>query len=145
MKLVILESPYAGDRRRNVQYARACMHDMLMRGEAPFASHLLYTQDGVLRDEVPEERELGMNAGFEWRNQADYTVFYEDMGWSTGMQAALEHCNLKDLPYTRRTLEHWPKELDARTSAFKRLYLTWKAGGSEVLVMDLFKELEGHL
>lgn len=56
MILVLLESPYAGNVELNVTYARACMRDCLKRGEAPFASHLLYTQPGVLDDLVPNER-----------------------------------------------------------------------------------------
>ncbi len=50
MEAVILESPYGGtpeEVERNVKYARACLRDCLLRGEAPFASHLLYTQPGV--------------------------------------------------------------------------------------------------
>lgn len=42
MILVLLESPYAGYVERNLAYARACARDCLLRGEAPFASHLLY-------------------------------------------------------------------------------------------------------
>jgi hypothetical protein len=41
-----------GDLRRNIRYAQLCVLDCLQRGEAPFASHLLYTQvldDGILR------------------------------------------------------------------------------------------------
>ena len=52
LRRVILESPYAGDIERNVAYARAAMRDSLLRGEAPIASHLLYTQPGVLDDQV---------------------------------------------------------------------------------------------
>jgi hypothetical protein len=59
MKLVVVESPYAGDVTRNLEYARAAMADCLARGEAPFASHALYTQIGVLDDTKPEERKLG--------------------------------------------------------------------------------------
>ena len=47
MRLVILESPYAGDVAANVKYARRCVRDSLSRGEAPIASHLLYTQPGM--------------------------------------------------------------------------------------------------
>lgn len=43
---IILESPYAGDVEGNLTYARRAMHDSLMRGEHPIASHLLYTQPG---------------------------------------------------------------------------------------------------
>ena len=42
MRLVILESPYAGrdqaEIHGNVLYARACLRDCLLRGEAPLAS-----------------------------------------------------------------------------------------------------------
>lgn len=91
MRLVIVESPYAGDVEANERYARACMADCLRRGEAPYASHLLYTQPGVLDDTKPEERKLGMDAGFEWRWPADATVVYLDRGISKGMQAGIEH------------------------------------------------------
>lgn len=70
MRRVYVESPYGSNDpeiiKRNIMYARACVRDCILRGEAPFASHLLYTQDGVLRDEVPDERALGMEAGFVW-------------------------------------------------------------------------------
>ena len=46
---VILESPYAGDIERNIDYARKCLRHSLLLGESPIASHLLYTQIGVLR------------------------------------------------------------------------------------------------
>ena len=87
MRLVILESPFAGDIEKNLHYGRLCMHDCLVRyGEAPYASHLLYTQPGVLRDKVSGERELGMEAGFAWRSKADATVIYTDLGISGGME-----------------------------------------------------------
>lgn len=63
MKLVILESPFAGDVKRNILYARMCVRDSLGRGEAPIASHLLYTQSGILNDNLPEERQWGIDAG----------------------------------------------------------------------------------
>lgn len=90
MKLVIIESPYAGDVERNVEYARQCVRDSLCRGEAPIASHLLYTQPGVLRDEVPEERKLGIDAGLAWRRVADATVVYMDYGISGGMEYGIK-------------------------------------------------------
>ena len=84
LTLVLLESPYAGETKeelaRNVAYARAAMHDCFLRGEAPYASHLLYTQPGVLRDELPEERKLGIEAGLLWGSLAEKTVVYQDLG-----------------------------------------------------------------
>jgi len=108
---VILESPYAADSpegiRRNVRYARACIRDCLMRGEAPFASHLLYTQPRVLRDEVPEERDHGIQAGFAWRRGAHATVVYTDLGISRGMQYGIEDAEAIGMEVEHRTLEGW--------------------------------------
>jgi hypothetical protein len=87
MKLVIIESPYAGDIEENIKYARRCMLDSLLRGEAPFLSHLLYPQ--VLDDTIPEEREFGIDAGLEWGEKADFTVVYTDYGISKGMQIGI--------------------------------------------------------
>ena len=91
MHIVIVESPYAGDIVANVRYARAALRDCLLRGEAPFASHLLYTQEGVLDDALPVERERGMLAGFEFRRIADATIVYTDRGISAGMQRGIDH------------------------------------------------------
>lgn len=74
MKRVILESPYAGDVERNVKYARACVRDSLGRNEAPIASHLLYTQEGILKDDIPEERQWGIDAGLAWKSVAEKHV-----------------------------------------------------------------------
>ena len=85
MKLVILESPFAGDVEANIEYARAAVRDSLARGEAPIASHLLYTQDGILDDSVPAERQWGIDAGLAWRVVSSGTVVYTDRGISEGM------------------------------------------------------------
>lgn len=90
MKLVILESPFAGATpekiQANIDYGRRCLRDSLLRNEAPIASHLLYTQAGVLRDDVPEERSMGIDAGLAWGRVADMTVVYVDHGISRGMR-----------------------------------------------------------
>lgn len=89
-ELVILESPYAGDVERNVAYARRCMRDLLIRGYSPIASHLLYTQPGVLDDGDLLERQVGIAAGLQWLRVADLTVFAAGLGWSRGMLDALD-------------------------------------------------------
>jgi len=91
MKRVILESPYAGDIERNIDYARKCVRHSLSLGESHIASHLLYTQDGILDDAVPDERMRGINAGLAWKEVADLQVFYIDYGYSNGMKFALEY------------------------------------------------------
>ncbi len=109
MKLVIIESPYAGGNpieiEANVEFARACVRDSLQRGEAPIASHLLYTQPGILRDEVPEERQWGIEAGLAWRKVAEATVVYGDKGVSAGMAYGIEAAWKAGIPIEYRTLD----------------------------------------
>lgn len=90
MKLVIIESPYAGDIEANIDYCRRCVRDSLSRGESPIASHLLYTQPGILRDENPEERQWGIDAGLAWHAVGVTTVVYTDRGISRGMEYGIE-------------------------------------------------------
>lgn len=81
-----IESPLKGNYERNQRYARWCMYDSLQRGEAPFASHLLYTQ--VLDDTHPEHREMGISAGEAFYDTTDARAFYVDLDWSNGMARA---------------------------------------------------------
>ncbi len=103
-RLVILESPYAGDIEANTRYARACLRDSLLRGEAPIASHLLYTQPGVLDDMIGEERQLGIDAGLAWKTVATASVVYTDHGISRGMQYGIDAATAAGLPVERRHL-----------------------------------------
>ena len=107
MRPVIIESPYAGDVEKNLTYLRAALRDCLLRGEAPFASHGLYTQAGVLDDNIPEEREHGIQAGFEWRQAAAATVVYTDLGYSRGMNYGIKTAEAMGHPIEYRTLPGW--------------------------------------
>ena len=96
-RLVVLETPYKGlgtlvegDIEKNIEYAKKCMRDSFMRGEYPFASHLLYTQKGILDDDIPEERTLGIEAGLSWVKNAEATIVYTDLGISNGMKHGIE-------------------------------------------------------
>jgi hypothetical protein len=108
MRLVIIESPYAGDVEANVAYARKAVRDSLLRGEAPIASHLLYTQDGVLDDNVPVERQQGIDAGLAWRKVAEASVVYADRGISLGMEYGIEKANNAGIPVEVRFIEEVP-------------------------------------
>lgn len=105
MRLVLVESPFAGDVERNLGYLRACMRDCLLRGEAPFASHALYTQPGVLDDLNPDERALGIEAGLCWGLKADATVVYCDLGQSVGMVHGILAAQIAGRPIEFRTLK----------------------------------------
>lgn len=104
MKLVIVESPFAVAVQQNIFYARLAVRECLYFGEAAIASHLLYTQEGILDDDVPEERALGIAAGLEWRSVAHKAVFYVDRGWSSGMLAAKAKYDEEGFPYEIRKL-----------------------------------------
>ena len=105
MRLVILESPHAGEVEANIAYARQSLRDCLLRGESPIASHLLYTQPGVLDDDIPEERQLGIDAGLAWRKIAMASVVYIDRGISKGMEYGIRAVLEAGIPVEYRHLE----------------------------------------
>lgn len=104
MRLVLLESPYSGDVEGNLAYARAAAADCLRRGEAPFASHLIYTQPGVLDDAILAERSLGIVAGLAWGRAAAATVVYTDLGTSPGMSIGIDRARREGRPVEFRSL-----------------------------------------
>src|SRR3989344_8494624 len=117
MRRVILESPFKGENwestDENVRFARLCGHDCFLRGEAFFASHLLYTQEHVLNDKIPEERKLGIEGVFVWKEVSDATIVYVNRGISKGMNLgikvalkighSIEYRRLPDYPSTMPT------------------------------------------
>ena len=109
MKKVIVESPYKGTIKINEMYAEFAMRDCITNhNESPYASHLLYTRKYVLRDHIAEERKLGIKAGFCWRDVAEKTIFYTDLGMSSGMIEGKVDCEKRDKPHEVR---HLPKNL----------------------------------
>lgn len=86
-KRVYIESPFKSqnDEERKVfaDYLARAIKDSFKRGEAPFASHGFYTL--FLNDDIPRERELGINCGLSWQSQAQLVVIYQDFGISKGM------------------------------------------------------------
>lgn len=80
------------------------MHDVLLLGCYPLASHLLYTQDGILDDTVPEERALGIKAGLEWGAMADVTFVYTDLGVTPGMIQGIKNASDADREIEYKTL-----------------------------------------
>lgn len=102
MRLVIIESPYAGDVAANEEYARRCVKDSLDRGEAPIAFHLLYPQ--VLNDDDPRQRELAIECNLAWQLQADAIIVYRDRGISPGMQIALDMAHVTRIPIEVRSI-----------------------------------------
>jgi hypothetical protein len=109
MKRVVIESPLGAASRDlindNKVYACQCMRDCLRRNEAPYASHLLFDQVGILDDQIPAEREQGIKAGFAWGEAAEAVIFYVDKGISRGMLAGFERALTTDADVMVRSLE----------------------------------------
>ena len=105
---VILESPFAADcpkeHAANVAYARQCVVHSLSLGESPLASHLLYTQPGVLDDTDPAQRALGIAAGHAWFSSANRCVVYIDRGISDGMREGMEQAMRYNVPILQRSI-----------------------------------------
>lgn len=91
----VVESPFSAPNVdglvRNVQYTMLAVRDSLNRDEAPYASHLFYTQ--MLDDNNQDERQLGMDAGLTICHHAEQTAVYTDYGTSRGMQYGIETAN----------------------------------------------------
>jgi hypothetical protein len=112
VRLVVIESPFGKNPdgtpvdeatlKRNERYIRAAMQDCFNRGEAPFASHAIYP--AVLNERDPEERKLGMEAGWAWQRVADAIVVYGDLGTTPGMQAGIESATKLGKPVEYRRL-----------------------------------------
>jgi hypothetical protein len=112
---VLVESPLAAPTIeglvRNKKFARACLRDALGRGEAPYASHLLYAQEGLLNDDIAEERALGIHAGLVWGKLASKTVVYTDLGISSGMQRGMDRAVREGREVEHRVLGFVPEVL----------------------------------
>jgi hypothetical protein len=112
MKKVIIESRFSAANVeglvRNKKFTLACMRDSFMRGEAPYASHVIYAQTHILDDFVAHERAIGMHAGFLWGDLGELTIVYVDLGISTGMQMGIDHAIKMGRPVEYRTLGFIP-------------------------------------
>ena len=86
---VYVASRYAGDVERNVAAAVRCCQFAIRKGFMPVASHLLYPQ--MLRDNVPEERELGTVFGLALLALCDEVWIFTDGGGLSPGMAAEEH------------------------------------------------------
>lgn len=114
MKAIVAASPWkAADKvtaDRNREYALRIMADSLARGEAPFLSHLLYTQ--ILDDSDIEDRRLGLFAESRWIKKADKLVVYHDYGVSPGMRDAIAFATENEIPVEHRSIgfNHNPRK-----------------------------------
>lgn len=150
MKKVIVESPfmYRSENEservigqlRNTMYARLALRDCILRGETPYASHLLLTQPGILDDDNSNERRLGIDAGLEFGKICDMSAFYTDLGYSTGMKYGLQSAQDVGRPIDKRQLDGWnnalnesPSETLIRLELFSEQQIEFLASNSNIL------------
>jgi len=105
MKRIVIESPLGGDFKRNKRYALWCAYHCYTRGEAAYASHLIYPQ--FLDDQNEEHREFGITAGYAWAVSGDLFAFYVDLGLSPGMLRAKERWKDQDTEERHLPTEMW--------------------------------------
>lgn len=150
-KFVDIESPYAGaslgkgsagvrEVLRNIRYTRACMRDSLLRGEIPFASHLIYTQSGILDDNVPEERHMGIMAGKELIERLNATTaVYTDLGISKGMELGIKIAKENGRSIEYRSLgDGWEKTLNSVEDAHShnRIWIARFINGVDIVITE---------
>jgi hypothetical protein len=107
-KYVFIETPFKGtdwiETERNHLYTKACVGDALRRGEIPYASHLFFTQRGILDDGILEERMKGIMAGKSIEKAITLaskyvdgiyvcTTVYTDLGISEGMKIGIKEAS----------------------------------------------------
>ena len=101
---VVIESPFrALGPERALAYLDDCLRDSIARGEAPIASHGLYTR--VLQDANPAEREHGMEMGWAWMRCADLVAVYSDHGITLGMELGIRKARELGIPVEFRDLQ----------------------------------------
>lgn len=101
MKLIYVASPYAGDIKKNTEYARRACRHVMNEGHAFFAPHLLYPQ--LLDDSNPQERQLGLDMGLAMLPRCDELWCYGDR-ISYGMHLEIEEAVKIGIP-VRRVME----------------------------------------
>lgn len=98
MKLIYVASPYAGDIKKNMEYAKQACRAVMESGHAFFAPHLLYP--AVLDDAVPEERQTGIEMGLTLLHRCDELWAFGSVT-SSGMQAEIEEAERLRIPVHR--------------------------------------------
>ena len=102
MKLIYVASPYAGDVEKHVEYAKQACRAVMESGHAFFAPHLLYPS--ILDDNVPEERQLGIDMGLTMLEKCDELWTFGDH-ISKGMQAEIKEAERIGIPVRHIALE----------------------------------------
>lgn len=85
---VYVASPYAGDTVKNTEAAIGYCRRVIDEGYMPIASHILYAASGMLRDDDPTERDLGLMFGLALLKLCDEVWVFGDP--SPGMRQEID-------------------------------------------------------
>ncbi len=101
MKRVFVCSPFSSADaqvcRENVARAEAVCREIALAGDAPFAPHLLLPR--FLRDDHPDERDLGIRCGLAWLPVCDELWVYG--AESHGMRREIHGAQQMGIPVRR--------------------------------------------
>lgn len=120
-KFTLIESPFNAPTEegviRNVSYAMLAVRDSLNRGEAPYASHLFFTQ--MMDDNDPEERATGIDTGLHIGSFAEQSAVYIDLGMSRGMEYGIANAERAGRDIVYRRLYEAAEDMDAIERAIR--------------------------
>jgi hypothetical protein len=106
VKRVVIESPVAANDKysmaQHYRYFQECCADAFERKEYPYGSH--WIAQGILDDTNLAHRLMGIACGLAWGETAEKAVFYADLGYSRGMNAAKDHWQSMGKPIEERKL-----------------------------------------
>jgi len=110
--VVMIESPYSGQIDRHVRYTALCCIDAaIVHDELGYASHGVMTQHPRCKEIFVSDfqekwdtltRDEAIAMSHRMRRRCDKTVFYTDLGWSSGMTQALDYCKSHRIPFELR-------------------------------------------
>ena len=99
-KLVYIASPYAGNVKRNLAFAKAAGLLAVQEGCTPIITHLMYP--AILDDNDPEERALGMLMDMSLVVLCDELWCFDANGISKGMKEEIACAEQHDIPVVHR-------------------------------------------
>ena len=79
----------------------------------------------ILRDGVPDERQLGIEAGLAWRFVAEASVVYQDLGITPGMRRGIEAAETAGVPVEYRNLASFGTQKGRAESSPRVPWETW--------------------
>ena len=98
--LIYIASPYGAKSaegiQENIDFVKAAGRAAVEAGYTPVIVHLVYPV--LLRDDVPEERALGISMDFQLLEKCDAMVYYTHKGVSPGMDLEIRHALEPHLP-----------------------------------------------